>query len=144
MHAAYMLFIYCSGAVCLLLTPAGEDINLFAMRTTKLLTCDNYLLHIIPEKEGKWSCVSDFLFRLICLASQEPGCITVQFNSVYLINHIVFDGSPGPDDSDDDHTPFNYQVWISKDGHNWNTIVDYSGLKCCSMQRLFFSEVAVR
>ena len=36
------------------------------------------------------------------------------------------------------------QVWVSPDGDQWTTILDYSRLKCYSTQRLFFSKMAIR
>ena len=36
------------------------------------------------------------------------------------------------------------QIWVSKDGRQWVTVLDYSRLKCYSVQRLFFTKMAIR
>ena len=36
------------------------------------------------------------------------------------------------------------QVWVSTDGNQWITILDYSRLKCYARQRLFFAKMAIR
>ena len=92
---------------------SGENLNLFASSGTKLLTCNNYLIDFLPEKGSQWSCMSDFLFRLAGSASEEPAYITVQFDDLYLMNHIVFEGYYDPADvnfSSQKVSPFCYQV----------------------------------
>lgn len=36
------------------------------------------------------------------------------------------------------------QICVSKDGHQWVTVFDYSTLKCLSTQKLFFTKMAIR
>lgn len=45
-----------------------------------------------PEKGSQWSCMSNFLFWLAGSAREDPAYVTVQFDDLYLINHIVFEG----------------------------------------------------
>lgn len=91
----------------------AENLNLFTERGTKLLTCTNYLLDILPEKEDTWSCVSDFLFNLTGSAADDPAYITVKFDDMYIVNQITFTGYSDPTYSSDvgrEHSPFCYQV----------------------------------
>ena len=36
------------------------------------------------------------------------------------------------------------QMWVSRDGDLWTMVLDYSRLKCFSVQRLFFPKMAIR
>jgi hypothetical protein len=125
----------------------GENLNLFQESGSKLLTCTNYLLDIVPEKGDNWSCVSDFLFSLACPANNNPACITVKFDDMYIVNQVTFDGYADRSctrNAENERTPFCYQVWVSTDGNQWITILDYSRLKCYARQRLFFAKMAIR
>ena len=91
----------------------GENLNLFEKSGTKLLTCTNYLLDIVPEKGDNWSCVSDFLFMLASSANNNPAYITVKFDDMYIVNQVTFDGYPDPSctrNAENERTPFCYQV----------------------------------
>ena len=104
-----------SDAIYLLFS--GENLNLFKESGTKLLTCTNYLLDIVPEKGDDWSCVADFLFNLAGSASEDPAYITVKFDDMYIVNQISFDGYSDPtcaSDADREHTPFCYQVILQE------------------------------
>ena len=89
---------------------SGENLNMFKESGTKLLTCTNYLLDIVPEKGDNWSCVSDFLFTLACSANDNPACITVKFDDMYIVNQVTFVGYCDPSCTENERTPFCYQV----------------------------------
>ena len=128
----------------------GGDLNLFSVSGTKLVKCANYLLDILPEKADNWSYVSDFIFTLMSPASQDSTYITVKFDDIYIVNQITFEGYPADSDAacannaSRENSPFCYQVWVSRDGNHWVTILDYSRLKCYSVQRLFFTKMGIR
>ena len=127
----------------------GEYLNLFTERGSKLLTYTNYLLDIVsvPEKRGNWLCVSDLLFTLASSANNNPAYITVKFDDMYIVNHVMFEGYPDRSctrNAENEQTPFCYQVWVSKDGDDWITIINYSRLKCYAKQRLFFAKMAIK
>ena len=89
---------------------SGEKLNMFKESGTKLLTCTNYLLDIVPEKGDNWSCVSDFLFTLASSANDNPACITVKFDDIYIVNQVTFIGYCDPSRTENERTPFCYQV----------------------------------
>ena len=70
------------------------------MSGTKLKTCANYILDIVPEKGDNWSCVSDFIFTLTVPAAQDPAYITVKFDDIYIVNQITFTGYSSEFDSE--------------------------------------------
>ena len=87
--------------------------NLFKEAGTKLLSCTNYLLDLLPDKTDNWSCVYDFTFALTGPASEAPAYLTVKFDDVYIVNQLTFSGYStmgGSTEASRDNSPFCYQV----------------------------------
>ena len=81
-----------------------------------------------------------------CVPNVCSDCCTgppVHFGDVYLINELQFIGYPAPGE-DRTEEPFCYKIEVSKDGSHWVTVVNYSSLKCYSIQQLFFPKLAAR
>ena len=88
--------------------------------------------------------IAKLAFTLLCkLAYGEVGVITLEFSDAYLINELKFNGYPDPSD-ETIQEPFCYKIELSKDGSHWATAVDYSHLKCYSLQQLYFPNVTAR
>jgi hypothetical protein len=132
----------------------GDDLNLLKERGTKVTMVSNYQLELLPSGSSSgardWSCVCDYLFSLSIPATRDPGHITVKFDDVYIVNELTFSGYLPEEegmclkDASRENSPFCYQVWVSRDGDQWTTILDYSRLKCYSVQKLLFRKMAIR
>ena len=89
-----------------------HTMDLFTERGTKLLSYANYLQDIQPGKEGTWTCVSDVFFNLIEPAQKIPGYISIKFDDIYIVNHIIFTGESLQTklQCDTEEPPFCYEV----------------------------------
>ncbi|CAI8052524.1 BTB/POZ domain-containing protein 9, partial [Geodia barretti] len=127
----------------------GDNINLFEGGDPRLTTCYNYILDLLPGRSEESATICDYSFSLTFSANVDPAHLTVRFDNVYLVNQIMFDGylpdvCKSPGDADRDNSPFCYKMWVSRDGDLWTMVLDYSRLKCFSVQRLFFPKMAIR
>ncbi|CAI8052521.1 BTB/POZ domain-containing protein 9, partial [Geodia barretti] len=128
---------------------SGDNINLFEGGDPRLTTCYNYILDLLPGRSEESATICDYSFSLTFSANVDPAHLTVRFDNVYLVNQIMFDGylpdvCKSPGDADRDNSPFCYKMWVSRDGDLWTMVLDYSRLKCFSVQRLFFPKMAIR
>ena len=114
--------------------------NLFEDRHTILESYRNFFVED-PEKYD--SVCTNLMFRLLHRATSELSFITLRFRDVYLINELQFEGCLEPGDSRTEE-PFCYKIEASKDGSHWVPVVDYSSLKCYSLQQLYFPKLAAR
>jgi hypothetical protein len=127
----------------------GDNVNLFKVGDPRLTTCYNYVLDLLPGRSEECATICDYSFSLTFSANVDPAHLTVRFDNVYLVNQITFDGylpdvCKSPGDADRDNSPFCYKMWVSRDGDQWTMVLDYSRLKCFSVQRLFFPKMAIR
>lgn len=117
--------------------------NLFGDRCIVLESYRNFFVEELPPKKYDKVC-SSLVFRLLHRASMEPSFITLRFRDVYLVNELQFRGFPEPSGDFTTEEPFCYKIRASKDGSHWVTVVNYSTLKCYSLQQLYFPKLAVR
>ena len=70
--------------------------------------------------------------------------VTVVFDSVYLLNHLLMKPYPDEPAAEKPYLGFSYTISISRDGSNWLPLFDYSSYLCYSTQSLVFPKQAIR
>ena len=119
--------------------------NLLEDSSTRLLSVMNYTVDELPN-ELLHETVVNLAFTSIGRASLEETSITIEFDEVYLINELRLEGCPSgmPTTTWKAGDPFCYMVDVSRDLYQWIRVLNYSNLKCYSMQQLYFPKQAVK
>lgn len=128
--------------------------NLFESPSTTLKECSNFRVSIVPDMFGKVDVElpCHLEFTLSSHASQNLSFIHFEFDDIYVINHVKFDGRPltwesSIENAEYDHeikNPYSYILQVSRDGANWSTVIDHSIYKCYFTQDLYFPNIATK
>ena len=124
--------------LCLFLGAVG--LNLFQDPTTSLMSCSNYWVEETHDTEGQANPMRELVFQLIPSGLFEDCSIAFEFDGVYLINELKFDGLSVKQELE----PYSYVVDVSRDCLAWHTVVDHSCFRCYGTQHLYFPNQAAK